>query len=77
MTRFHVTNSYPGDTKYLAWLSARIAHAPRCAFATAPDVVGNGAATLARSLPMLERIRALGYPAALVCVRSVNDRFRV
>jgi len=29
-------------------------------------VVADGAATLARSLPMLERIRALGYPAALV-----------
>jgi hypothetical protein len=34
--------------------------------ATAPDVVANAATTLARSAPMLPRIRALGYPAALV-----------
>jgi hypothetical protein len=57
---------FPGEDKYLAWLSARAAHAARCAFATAPDVVADAAATLARSLPMLERIRAAGYPAALV-----------
>ncbi len=60
------TGAYPGDEKYLAWLSARAAHADRCAFATAPDVVADAAATLARSLPMLGRIRAVGYPAALV-----------
>lgn len=60
------TRAYPGDDTYLAWLSARTPHAARCAFATAPDVVADGAATLARSLPMLHRIRALGYPAALV-----------
>src|SRR5439155_24193033 len=60
------TGRYPGDEKYLAWLSARAVHAGRCAFATAPDVVGDAAATLARSIPMLERIRAAGYPVALV-----------
>jgi hypothetical protein len=60
------TGRYPGDQKYLAWLSARAAHAGRCAFATAPDVPFNAAATLARSLPMLDRIRAAGYPVALV-----------
>jgi hypothetical protein len=60
------TGAYPGDGKYLAWLSARAADVGRCAFATAPDVVGDAAATLARSTPMLDRIRALGYPAALV-----------
>jgi len=57
---------YPGDEKFLAWLSARTAHADRCAFATAPDVVGDAAATLTRSTPMLDRIRALAYPVALV-----------
>jgi hypothetical protein len=44
-------------------------HAPEagsCVFATAPDVVGDAAATLARSVPWLPRIRALGYPAAFV-----------
>ncbi len=60
------TGRYPGDTRYLAWLSARTAHAPRCAFATAPDVPGDPAATLTRSRPMLDRIRAVGYPVALV-----------
>src|SRR5262245_44944205 len=57
---------YPGDDRFLAWLSARVALACRCGFAVAPDVVGDAAATLARSVPMLPRIRALGYPAALV-----------
>jgi hypothetical protein len=60
------TGRYPGDDTYLAWLSARAHHAGRCAFAAAPDVVGDAAATLARSRPMLEQIRALGFPAALV-----------
>jgi hypothetical protein len=57
---------YPGDEKYLAWLARHAAHAARCAFATAPDVVGDAAATLARSVPMLPRLRAVGYRAALV-----------
>jgi hypothetical protein len=57
---------YPGDQRYLDWLTRHRPHADRCAFATAPDVVLNAAATLHRSVPMLERIRAAGYPAALV-----------
>jgi hypothetical protein len=57
---------YPGDEKYLAWLGRHVAHAARCAFATAPDIVGDAAATLTRSVPMLPRIRAAGYRAALV-----------
>lgn len=35
-------------------------------FATAPDVVGDAEATLARSLPHLPMIRRLGFPAAFV-----------
>jgi hypothetical protein len=54
------------DERYLKWLESRSAHADRCLFATAPDVVGDAAATLERSLPMLARIRDAGYPAALV-----------
>ena len=69
------TGAYPGDDKYLAWLSARTAHVARCAFAAAPDVVADGAATLTRSLPMLERIRALGYPAALVALSRRRTTF--
>lgn len=54
------------DDRYLGWLRDRLPYASVCLFATAPDVVGDAEATLARSLPMLGRIRELGYPAALV-----------
>ena len=37
-----------------------------CLFAVAPDVVGDAAATLAKSAPWMPRIRALGYPVAFV-----------
>lgn len=57
---------YPGDDKWFAWLVSRAGQAGGCAFAVAPDVVGDAEATLARSAPWLPRIRALGYPAALV-----------
>lgn len=57
---------YVGDVRWWAWLVERVDTAPRVLFATAPDVVGDAAATLARSLPWLPRIRGLGYPAALV-----------
>ena len=51
---------------YLDWLRVLTPFAARCLFATAPDVVGNAAATWEMSAPVLSRIRALGYPAALV-----------
>jgi hypothetical protein len=57
---------YPGDDAWLQWLGRNRHDAASCVFATAPDVVGDAAATLERSLPMLPLIRALGYPAALV-----------
>jgi hypothetical protein len=57
---------YPGDAEWFAWLEANAADADTCVFAVAPDVVGDAFATLARSLPWLPRIRALGYPAAFV-----------
>lgn len=75
-------NGYPGDDGYLDWLASRRRHAGRCAFATAPDVIGRGpdgglrpdaAATLDRSAPMLPRIRALGYRAALVAQNGLED----
>lgn len=61
--RFSAPESY-SDAAYLAWLDRM----PRegCLFATAPDVVGDAAATLALSLPLSEPIRALGYRVALV-----------
>lgn len=57
---------YPGDEKWLAWLASNAHAAADCLFATAPDVVGDAEATLARSAPFLPLIRELGYPAALV-----------
>lgn len=59
-------SSYVGDDRWFEWLERHAADADTCAFATAPDVVGDAAATLIRSAPFLPRIRALGYPAALV-----------
>lgn len=58
--------AYVGDAAWVGWLAAG-KHAPayeRCAFAVAPDVVANAAATLARSTPWLPIIRDLGYPVA-------------
>jgi hypothetical protein len=64
---------YPGDEQWLAWL-AKNAHAAKdCLFATAPDVVGDASATLARSTPFLPAIRELGYPAALVAQDGLED----
>lgn len=55
---------YPGDAAWFAWL-AKLPR-DRCRFAVAPDVVGDAAATMERSAPWLPKIRALGFPAALV-----------
>lgn len=54
----------PGDEAWFAWLKSL--PADRCAFAVAPDVVGDASATLERSAPWLPKIRALGIPAAFV-----------
>jgi hypothetical protein len=64
---------YPGDEKWLLWLESLKEHAGTCLFATAPDVVGDAKATLERSLPLLPKIRALGYPAALVAQDGLED----
>jgi hypothetical protein len=63
--RFSKPQTY-SDESYLGWLDKRSPDAERCLFATAPDVVGDAAATLEFSLPMLPRIRAAGYRPALV-----------
>jgi hypothetical protein len=64
---------YPGDEKWLAWLTKHAHEAATCLFATAPDVVGDAVATLERSAPFLPAIRALGYPAALVAQDGLED----
>ena len=63
--RFSAPQNYT-DASYLAWLEKMWPYADRCLFATAPDVVGDAAATLELSLPMLPKIRSAGYPVALV-----------
>lgn len=57
---------YPGDAGWLDWLVSHRADRDTCVFATAPDVVGDAAATLERSAPHLSTVRYLGYPVALV-----------
>jgi hypothetical protein len=49
---------------WLHWL-ARM-NLTGCLFAVAPDVVGDAAATLARSAPYFDRLHAMGYPVAYV-----------
>lgn len=61
--RFSAPQDYT-DAGYLAWLERMPVES--CLFATAPDVVGDAAATLALSSPLLGPIRQLGYPVALV-----------
>lgn len=61
--RFSSPHEYT-DAAYLAWLAKMPVET--CLFATAPDVVGSAAATMALSMPMLRPIRETGYPVALV-----------
>lgn len=52
---------------YLGWLDRVPGELrSRCLFAVAPDVLGDPVATWRRAGPILPRIRALGYRAALV-----------
>lgn len=77
---FSAKGGYPGDDGYVTWLGRRRTHAARCRFATAPDVVRapdgslrpDAAATLARSAPVLPRIREAGFPAALVAQNGLE-----
>jgi hypothetical protein len=73
--------AYPGDEAYL-WLLLQLRDADgadpcdpdtsRCLFATAPDVLGDAAATLRRSRYMLGWIRHFGLPAALVAQNGLE-----
>lgn len=64
---------YPGDEGWLAWLKGLQHRAEDCLFATAPDVVGDAEASLARSLPLLPKIRELGFKAALVAQDGMEN----
>ena len=63
---------WPGHDTWWEWLKS-VGPDPLCLFATAPDVVGDAAATLAESAPWLPRIRSLGYPAALVAQDGLTE----
>jgi hypothetical protein len=54
------------EQRYFAYLERWRSSASRCLFATAPDAMGDAAATVKLSLPVLPMIRELGYRAALV-----------
>lgn len=58
---------------YLRWLGRSAKDRARCLFAVAPDVLGDADATWRRSAPLLPRIRALGYPAALVAQDGFDE----
>jgi hypothetical protein len=62
---------YPGPDAWWQWL-VKLPHRERCAFAVAPDVVGDAEATLKLSAPWLPRIRGLGIPAALVAQNGLE-----
>ena len=44
-----------------------------CLFAVAPDVVADAEATIARSMPWMPKMRALGYPVAFVAQDGLED----
>lgn len=62
--------------RYYDWLGWMAPARHTCLFATAPDVVGDAEATLARSLPVLPELRRLGYLPALVAQDGL-ERFSV
>ena len=54
------------EAKWWRFLTDNAHAAATCLFAVAPDVVGDAAATLDRSMPWMPKIRALGYRVAFV-----------
>ena len=52
--------------RWLGWLERCRVYLSTCKLAALPDVVGNWAATLERSAPYFDRVRALGYPVSVV-----------
>lgn len=54
------------EERWWLWLQKNSCDSKTCLFATAPDVLGDHTATVKRSAPWLEKIRAIGYKAAFV-----------
>lgn len=57
---------------YLTWLEKFAEHAPRCVFATAPDVVSDAERTWARSRPVFAEIRRRGLWVHMGRVNSLR-----
>lgn len=64
---------WPGNRSWLDWLGSHASDAAMCHFATAPDVVADASATMARSRPWLQVVRSLGYPVAFVAQDGLED----
>lgn len=60
------TDRYPGDDAYMDFLTGLEHRRDSCLFVAVPDVIGDAPATLARFPGMAARIRAAGWPVALV-----------
>lgn len=60
------------EDKWWRFLVKHAHAASTCLFAVAPDVVGDAAATHAKSAPWLPKIRALGYPVAYVAQDGID-----
>lgn len=64
-------DTYAGDDRWFAWLLRQPVDG--MLFATAPDVVGDAAATWKRSGPWLPLVRDLGVPVAYVAQNGAED----
>jgi hypothetical protein len=62
--RVPISNPRWSEARWLAMLESLVDQADRCLFVVLPDVVCDHRATLARSLPWVDRVRDLGYPVA-------------
>lgn len=60
------TDTYPGDDDYLRILEGYRGDQERCLFVAAPDVLGDAPATLELFPKMAARLKADGWPVALV-----------
>lgn len=61
------------EDRWWKFLVANAHRASTCAFAVAPDVVGDAWATHLRSMPWLQKIRDLGYPVAYVAQDGLEN----
>lgn len=59
--------------RWLRWLESQTHQLNSCLFAALPDHVGNAAASIERGLLYADRVRSLGYPAALVAQNGLQD----